>query len=92
MVCVEEGSLPLYLYRLELGLESISDGNPACHRLNMLSRHCHPKVALRGAGGGMPAPLVRPHPDCLPSHCLCMVDRWLGLGCSLGGFAPKLSR
>jgi hypothetical protein len=72
MVCIEEGALPLYLFRFYGGLESISGGNPACHLLCMLSRHRLPKEWSRGARGGAPAPRVWSHPDRLsppsPSH------------------------
>jgi hypothetical protein len=89
VVCVEMGALPPIYIGLEVGLGSISDGNLVLHCFCMLSRHRHPKVGLRGAGGGAPAPRVQPHPDWLHSPRLRMVDCWLGLGCSSGGFAAR---
>ena len=89
-VCVLRGELyPLFIQGSKVVRRRYLAGTPVS-----TASAFHPDTAIRSCGWEAPGG-VRLHPGCgrtltdFVHHCLCMMDRWVDLGCSLGVFSPK---
>jgi hypothetical protein len=56
-------------------------GNTTCNRLHVHWMHCQSKVGRGSAGGGVPAPWVRPHPGPAQWPPSCSGGLLVGPGC-----------